>query len=91
MLGGLLILLGQLEPIWVVITVVVGIIIGFLSKDIEFERKTLYLLAFMYLPFLIARTVAYILGGFIAISGTGYIGAIFFAIYLIAFIIGRRL
>lgn len=91
MVEGLLYLIGQMEPIWVISTIIIGLILGYTSKDIEFEWKAVYLLIFFYVPFAVARTIAFILGGTAAVSGTGVIGVLFFTLYTIVFVIGRKI
>lgn len=89
MLQGLLYLLGQMDPLWVLSTIVIGTVLGIASSDLEFEWKTVYLLFFFYLPFTVARVVAFLLAGAPAVAGTGVLGILFFTLYAVVFIIGR--
>jgi len=81
----------DLNPLWVLVTLLGGLGVGFVTKGIPIEKKTIYALLLLYLPFAVSRLLLVLLFGLAISSGTGYIGALFFNIYLIGIIVGRKL
>lgn len=79
-----------LNPIWVIVTIIGGLAVGLITKDIKIDKRTVYALLVLYLPFAVSRLLLSFLFGIAISSGSGYIGVLFFNMYLIALIIGRR-
>jgi hypothetical protein len=84
-------ILSTIDPLWVITTIVVGFLIGHMSKEIHFEKKSIFLLAYFILPFISARIIAFLLMGEALVLGAGFIGSVFLILYGIVFVIGRKI
>lgn len=83
-------LFAALDPLLTLSTLVSGVIIGFMLRDWDIDRKTIYFLIVAVIPFSVGRFILVTLFGLTTpVGGLGALGTLYFNIHLIGQVAGR--
>ncbi len=80
----------DVNPWWILMTVAGGLGVGFITREILLDKRTLFSLVTLILPFTLVRIFIFILFGPVISAGSGYIGSILFLVYLLTLYVGRK-
>jgi hypothetical protein len=81
-------LFATVDPLGILVTLVAGIIWAFIFREWQIDKRTVVLAIAFYAPLLVGRLLYVLTEG--TVVGSGYIGFLFFIIYFLGAIIGRK-
>lgn len=86
----LLELLATLNILWVITTIISGLVVGITFNRLVITRESFISLLIVSSSFVIPRILIFVLFGQQIAAGSGFVGGMLYMIFLISIFIGRR-